>query len=228
MTRILLPGWGMPIELYASLRPDIVFDYGFFGETAKLAESDCSWRIRTARSMDVSNGEFAPPDDSYELLAHSMGALFALADSPLRNNAANIVVWGGFAKFTASDDNPNGISEDVLKEMMDDIGRSPTATLKKFHRLVAFPERFRIPPPSPDSIDKTALRKGLEILRKRDVRGDLKSLSIQTLFIHGEKDSVASVELARKAAESAPSAQLKIIAGKGHAIPFTSPDAANE
>ncbi|NOY74773.1 MAG: hypothetical protein GXP32_03155, partial [Kiritimatiellaeota bacterium] len=108
MIRIVIPGWAMPPALYAALNPDVVFDYGFF--PGSIESADASFDVFPLDSTNPSAVmTFAPPKQPYEMVAHSMGALAALARSPLRDNAERVVILGGFAKFAKSSDNPLGV-----------------------------------------------------------------------------------------------------------------------
>lgn len=220
MIKIVIPGWGIPLSFYKVLEPDVIFDHGFFPSDANFAEtSGDALKVPRALSMGTTEG-FEIPDSPYEVIAHSMGALVALADSPLRNNAEKLVVFGGFAKFAESDDNPHGTPPADIDAMSDAVRTDPSKLLKRFHRIVAFPERFKFQP-IPERVDTDALLEGLEILKTRDIRGDLESIRIPVSLFHGERDTVVSAELARDVISRVPKAKLTLIPDAGHAIPFT-------
>ena len=220
MIRIVIPGWGIPLSFYMVLNPDVIFDHGFFPSDANFAEtSGGALKVARPPSMGTTEG-FEIPDSPYEIMAHSMGALVALADSPLRNQAEKLVVFGGFAKFAESDDNPHGTPPADIDAMSDSVKTDPAKLLKRFHRMVAFPERFKFQP-IPEIADTNALLEGLEILKTRDIRGDLESIRVPVTLFHGERDTVVSAELARDVASKIPVAELSIIPDTGHALPFT-------
>ena len=220
MIRIVIPGWGIPLSFYVALEPDVIFNHGFFPSDANFAEtSGAAVKVARPLSMGTSDG-FEIPDSPYEIMAHSMGALVALADSPLRNQAEKLVVFGGFAKFAESDDNPHGTPLADIDAMSDSVKTDPAKLLKRFHRMVAFPEKFRFQP-IPQIVDTNALLEGLGILKTRDIRGDLESIRIPVTLLHGERDTVVSAELARDVASKIPVAELSIIPDAGHALPFT-------
>lgn len=220
MLKIVVPGWGIPLSFYAALNPDVIFDHGFFPSDANFPEtSGGAVRVARPHSMGTTDG-FELPDSPYEVVAHSMGALTALADSPLRNNAYKLVIFGGFAKFAESEDNTHGTPLADIDAMSDAVRTDPQKLLKRFHRLVAFPEKFRFRQ-IPERVDSQALLEGLELLKTRDVRGDLESIRTPVTLFHGKRDTVVSPELARYAVSKIPEAELTIIPNAGHALPFT-------
>jgi pimeloyl-ACP methyl ester carboxylesterase len=85
---------------------------------------------------------------------------------------------------------------------------------------VAFPERFRFPQ-VPASFNSERLLAGLEMLKTRDVRGDLASIEVPVHFKHGEKDAVVPVDLARETANAIQNSTFSTVPGGGHALPFT-------
>lgn len=219
MIRIVIPGWGIPLSFYAVLKPDVIFNHGFFPSDADSAKNSDGVKVAHPHTMGTADG-VEIPDSPYEVIAHSMGALVAFANSPLRNQAKKLVVFGGFAKFAKSDDNPHGTTTGDIDGMSDAVRTNPAKLLKRFHRLVALPERFKFQQ-IPEEINSDALLEGLEILKTRDIRGELKSSRTPTALFHGEKDIVVSAKLARCVASHIPEAKLTLVSNAGHALPFT-------
>jgi pimeloyl-ACP methyl ester carboxylesterase len=220
MFKIVIPGWGIPLSFYAALRADIIFNHGFFQSDANFVKtSDASVKIVTPAKMGTTIG-VELPDVPYEIFAHSMGALIALADSPLRNQAEKLFIFGGFAKFAKTDDNPHGTPISEIDAMSEAIQNDPAKLLKRFHRLVAYPEKFRFQP-TPTEFVSEALLKGLELLKTCDIRGDLETLRTSIKMFHGERDTVVSPELARDIVSQTSYADLTLIPNAGHALPFT-------
>ena len=210
--KILLPGWGVPPAFYAALNVDTIPDYGFFGAGNKLNFFQPDEFLEELR-----------PDSPYILIAHSMGGLLALRNTGLRNNAAKIILIGGFAKFARSADNPSGMPLEIIEKMQAQLLRSPQVLLKSFYRTMCAPEKLKIP--VPDDINADLLIHGLEFLKICELREEFLSFpDIPVSVIHGEKDLVASVVLAEKLVTQIAGAALKIVQGKGHALPATAAD----
>ena len=66
-----------------------------------------------------------------------------------------------------------------------------------------------------------SLEQGLELLMQTDLRQALAALTVPTLWLYGEKDTLVSAETATRVTELLPSAETAMIAGAGHA-PFLS------
>jgi len=69
--------------------------------------------------------------------------------------------------------------------------------------------------------DPEALRAGLDLLRDDDLRGPLPDISVPTLWLFGERDTLVPAALAERLALLMPQARVRMIAGAGHA-PFLS------
>lgn len=68
----------------------------------------------------------------------------------------------------------------------------------------------------------------LKAMRDRpDSSGDLASIDVPTLWIHGEGDQIMPLDVGRSAAEKIPGARFVTIPGGGHMSPMENPEAAN-
>ena len=192
---------------YAKIAADTVVDYGFFskGDGLELFSSE-SWL------NDLQ------PDSSYMLIAHSMGALFALRNSQLRNSAERIIIYSGFARFAESEDNPYGKRVAEIEVMRKQLRRNPAMLLRSFYRTMMAPQKLRISQMEYYNTEK--LDEGLELLKNCDIRNELDDLSVPVEIIHGAEDKIVSVKLAEYLHARIPSSELNIQPDKGHGLIF--------
>lgn len=63
---------------------------------------------------------------------------------------------------------------------------------------------------------------------EQDFTGDLRAMTIPTLFVHGDDDQIVPIDAsARRAVEIAPNATLKVYPGGSHGLPTVQADAFN-
>ncbi|HSH73143.1 MAG TPA: pimeloyl-ACP methyl ester esterase BioH [Methylophilaceae bacterium] len=140
-----------------------------------------------------------------------------------------LVLIGTTPKFVNADDWQLGMDANIFKQFAQNINDDYQATLMKFlslqcmrapdarHIIKQLRESFaQRPVPSLD-----ALQNALDILLASDLRQQVKQVSQPTVVIHGDRDSLAPVNVARWLAAQLPSAQLLEISGASHA-PFLS------
>ena len=72
--------------------------------------------------------------------------------------------------------------------------------------------------------DIGALRRVMLEVVRFDLRPCLASLKAPTLVLAGERDTTVPLDCARELATRLPAAQLHIIPGAGHALPYDQPD----
>lgn len=210
--KILFPGWGVPKEEYTGFNVDTIVDYGFFSEDANidLLNPD-AWLAEMQTS------------EPYILIAHSMGSLFVLRNSQLRDNAQAIVIISGFAKFAQSEDNPDGKPVIEAAMMQKQLRRNPQLLLKSFHRTMFSPEK-RSPISGikiPAMCNISQLHHGLELLKICDIRKDIGGIKTPVMILHGEKDGIVSAKLAETLHQKIPHSQLKLFPEAGHGLPLT-------
>ena len=206
--KILFPGWGVKREEYSGMDVDEIIDYGFFCEDQgpDLMDPDSCLK-------DIK------PTKPYILIAHSMGSLFVLRNSQLRDNAEAIIIIGGFAKFAESPDNPDGKAVLEVSIMQKQLRRNPKLLLKSFNRAMAYPEHLKID--IPEMCNVSQLHHGLELLKICDIRKDIESIKVPVKILHGAKDAIVSAKLAEDLKESLQDSELNMISKSGHALPLT-------
>ena len=74
---------------------------------------------------------------------------------------------------------------------------------------------------------KAGISAGLELLSTIDLRDQFHALSMPTLFIHGEQDSIVPFAASRALAEDLPDSQLQRFKACGHAPFLTQPETFN-
>lgn len=215
MKRIVYPGWGVPVELYVTFKPDDMLDYGFFTASGDYQTMEIG--------LDQINDRFLEdkiPDEPCLLIAHSLGSLLALRSSQLSDNIKAVVVIGGFAKFTQSEpDYPDGKPASGIVMMQRMMNLSVKMVLDKFHQAMVEPASYDIA--FDGKPDVARLTSGLQYLVDTDFRDCLKEIKVPVMIIHGEQDQIVSAKLAEFMAENIPNSILHLIPDAGHALPFT-------
>lgn len=174
------------------------------------------------------------PEKSH-LLGWSLGGLVAMRIAhryPQRVN--KLVLVGSTPRFinTAEDAVQPwqfGMQASVFEKFARQVEADYAATLLKFLTLQCMGaddarstiKQLRVAiaaRPEPSSL---TLQAALDVLLNNDLRPLLASLTLPVLLIHGDRDTLAPVQAAHWLAQHLAHAQLRVIAGAGHA-PFLS------
>ncbi len=165
-------------------------------------------------------------------LGWSLGGRIALAAA---NNHAidKLVLVGTTPCFIRRDDWPHAVEAEVLEGFARSLAEDYRATLKRFlavqsqgsergrEELRALRDAlFDHGEPS-----AAALAGGLAILRDADLRSLLPTIQQPTLWLHGERDTLAPIGAAKWGAAAMPNARLEAIPGAGHAPFISHPEA---
>ena len=75
---------------------------------------------------------------------------------------------------------------------------------------------------------EVAAADSLAMRDRPDSVGDLESIKVPVLWMHGEEDTLMPIDGARASAEKIPGAQFVTIPGGGHVSPMENPDAVNK
>jgi pimeloyl-[acyl-carrier protein] methyl ester esterase len=140
-----------------------------------------------------------------------------------------LVLAGTTPRFVSASDWPHGINDDVFRQFADQVRQDYRGTLSRFLALQAHggdasketirhlrEHFFERGEPDPGM-----LQRGLEILLATDLRGDIGSVSIPALVLHGDYDRLAPVAAGRWMAQHLPAARMQVCANASHA-PFLS------
>ena len=228
--------------------PDVVLVHGWglhggvWADVARTLSKDCRVTVPDLPGHGRSR-EYRPHEYTPEVLAEevrrvlpgpanwvgwSLGAFVALGAAQQYPHAVvKLVLVGATPKYVRSPDWPHAMSLAVLQQFARNLEMDYVATLTRFLSLQTGGEdrevlrrlreemfRYGQPPVA-------ALRDGLRLLEREDLRAELPGIAAPSLLIHGERDRFAPVEAGRFLAAHLPQARLEIVRGAGHA-PFLS------
>ncbi|GAW69065.1 o-methylpimelyl-ACP methylesterase [Geoanaerobacter pelophilus] len=171
------------------------------------------------------------------LVGWSLGVQVALQAFPfVRERLAGLVLVGGTARFTTTDDYPHGkppvdvkglglkLRRDYQKTMGDFFkgmfaeGEMDQAQYQRIvHEIVMGGH-------SPDTV---AAKESLNLLSTVDQRDRLAQVDRPALLVHGELDTICPASASAYMAERMPMARLEVVTGCGHAPFMTQPEGFN-
>jgi pimeloyl-ACP methyl ester carboxylesterase len=147
------------------------------------------------------------PNADY-IVGWSMGGMLAIEYLPAA--CKRLILISATARFCATENYSCGIPEKVLRRMMVQLRRDPSAVLAEFYKNVSFP---RTPQPAePDD----HLAEGLDYLLAADLRTNVPTIGIPVLLLHGGKDLIIPPEASDWLAQHLPSATSVRLADEGH------------
>ncbi len=164
------------------------------------------------------------------LLGWSLGAQVAIAAAPLaRARLAALVLVSGTPRFTESEHWSHGLPARSVEGLALRVQRdAPRAVARFFEGMFAEGElddagraRAEAARAAVAPADPAALRSGLDVLAREDLRAALPALDLPVLVLHGDRDPVCPPGAARALATAIPGARLALLPGAGHA-PFLS------
>jgi pimeloyl-[acyl-carrier protein] methyl ester esterase len=222
---VLIHGWAMHAGIFAPLAARL-------RPHCRLHEVDLpghgSSPVRDWPGLEACATQLAeriPPGAIW--LGWSLGGLVALRAAQ-RAAAAGLVMLCATPRFPAGPDWPQGVAVEVLTRFAQELGQDFRATIERFLALEAMGSDhlrddlralrqhvFERGEPSP-----SALRDGLDLLLKADLRAQLPGLGLPSLWIAGRRDRLVSPAAMREAAALA-GGRFGQIEGGGHA-PFLS------
>ena len=187
----LVHGWGFDASFWTSMLdhlPDVeasIVDAGYFGAPSHPPL----------------------PQVPYLAIGHSAGSLSLLSqDLP---GCKGLVLFNGFARFSAADDFPDGVPARVLERMRRQLQKSPEAVLADFRKRCGTDE----PLPGPPALER--LDAGLEKLLLNDAREQAARWGDRLHWMTGRSDPFPP-------ARSGFASPGSIVDG-GHLLPLTEP-----
>jgi pimeloyl-ACP methyl ester carboxylesterase len=136
------------------------------------------------------------------------------------------------------EDNPKGVSADVLDEIKTALENDRVGFLKNFHKgFYNFKDNKDRVSEAQLEYDFTIAsfaspRATIETAKSwmnTDFRSELKNVSVPTLIVHGDADETVPIETsAKQAAEGIADNQLEIISGAPHGLNITHKEKLNE
>lgn len=217
---VLVPGWGADATAFAAALARLP------GARTRVVGWD-DLLERGAQAIAAACDGLAP--GPVRLAGWSLGALLAL-DAALAapGRYAALALVSATARFCADGEGHPGADRRALEAMAARLGRSRGAVVRGFAEACAAPDGgdaagawWRA---QAERFTSDALGRGLAALLSLDLRGHLAALRAPVRMLHGERDGVVPAAAAAALAARLPDARLTVLAGRGHALPYTAPD----
>jgi pimeloyl-[acyl-carrier protein] methyl ester esterase len=164
------------------------------------------------------------------LCGWSLGALLALQAVKLApQRVARLILCGATPSFIERDGWPSAQPPTLLDRFDQALADDAAATLKRFIALFnqgdrqarAITRTLTRALAADGLADGETLARGLDWLRRVDLRATIKTIDQPTLVIHGEADPLMPLAAAHWLADALPQARREVFAGAAHA-PFVS------
>lgn len=226
---IMIPGWGMKSFVWNNINKFLSKDFELI-----VIEWDNILSLKELKGIVIKIIEQRQLS-SFSLLGWSLGSL--VAQDIVSDNLWNInhlILIGGTSSFVQHiEDGYNiGWNKRIVERMKSQLYKKPQQTLSSFYnsmfsteeKLKGYNNQFlevtnkKI---EDSSIDSLAL--GLDYLIQKDLRDKLSNITIPTLLIHGEEDSICPLESSLYIKNIVSSSNIKIISKAGHIPFFTNP-----
>jgi len=228
---LLIHGWGMHGGVWQPILDQLVTDFSVHvvdlpGMGVSQSDSAADLKVMADQVMAALPAGI----EELSVCGWSLGGQVAMQMALQQPDLVKkLVLIGTTPKFVNATDWQLGMDVGIFKQFAQNISDDYQATLMKFltlqcmrapdarHIIKQLRESFaQRPVPSLD-----ALQNALNILLASDLRQQVRQVGQPTLVIHGDRDSLAPVKVARWLAAQLPAAQLLEITGASHA-PFLS------
>ncbi|KEI07181.1 alpha/beta hydrolase [Clostridium botulinum] len=227
---ILLPGWGMSSIVWKKIAPHLSEKFNLIyidWNNIKSLDEFKNRVLDTINKLDIK---------SFSLLGWSLGSL--VAQEILINTSYKIkhlILMGGTSCFISNKDNLYTIGWDkrIIKRMKFQLHKRPHDVLLNFYKNMFSKEELNNKyyfeflklfshNSLPDSLNSLSL--GLDYLMQSDLRSNLKNITVPTLLIHGQNDSICPIETSLYMKNYIPNYHVEIVNNTGHIPFFTLPD----
>jgi pimeloyl-[acyl-carrier protein] methyl ester esterase len=214
---VLVPGWGADATAFDAVRSRL----------PGIATCVVGWDEICGRGpVALQEAGAAIGPGPVGLAGWSLGALLAL-DAALAapGRYAALALVSGTARFCGDGEGHPGPELRTLRLMSARLARDRSAVLRSFAHSCAAPDggadagRWWMAQASGFATD--ALARGLTALGTLDLRSGLATLSGRVRLIHGDADGIVPLAAAAELAAACPDAQVRVVPGRGHALPFT-------
>jgi pimeloyl-[acyl-carrier protein] methyl ester esterase len=210
MNIVLIPGWGMKGEIFASLARSL----RHLGNVSFVEwddiESIVSFRERAKQAIHARS----------VLIGWSIGSLVALEMAHAHPElVSHLVLIGGTSRFVTADGYDAGWHPRIVERMKKQLQRQPDETTNAFlASLLAEGENADLS----DYFHRGQTEElliGLDYLLTADARSLLPEIHVPMLLIHGERDAICPPDASCYIAAHAQAATLALLSNTGH-VPF--------
>lgn len=228
---IFVHGWGMPRSLLRAFAQEFsaqhtiwLVDLPGYGQSEFLENSE-----------DVSVladflAQHLPADAAYTLVGWSLGAIAALQLAAMfPQRIKKLVLFTATPCFMATAHWPHGVTRIALEQVGIELAEDYAKAMTRFLQL-----QLKNLPGARDLIREiklmlakqaapslAVLQQGLQLLTRADMRQQMASITMPTLILNGDRDSLVPTMAARLLAEGLPHGRTVMLHGAGH-IPFIS------
>lgn len=223
---VLLHGWGLNSNVWKPLAKSLSLRY-------RVTLVDLPGHGKSPAGIDISDlagicrllREHLP--DGATWIGWSLGGLIAMAFAIQYRQAVNrLIVVAGSPRFCAGEDWEFGVPEEELLQFSNALEKDPSAVLLSFLALQVSPnangratlKALRAAIREVD-INICALRQGLSLLEKTDLRSELLQLNIPVRFILGGRDRLVHQLTGEKMSAEMKNCRSSILKDSAHA-PF--------
>lgn len=226
---VMIHGWGLHGGVWQDIVPDLADRHRVLRlDLPGHGSSPAGDGILSLDTMADAVAAHAPEGST--LVAWSLGGMVAL-NLAVRHPSCvgSLALVATTPRFVAGRDWPCGLDAEIVDGFGESLRRDYKRTVRRFLTLQVRGDekaaellvRLRQEVFARGEPDADALAAGLSILRKTDVRADLRRISQPTLVIAGERDTLVPAEAGRRMAAAIPGASFALVAGASHA-PFLS------
>lgn len=212
---LFIPGWGSTAEVWREI----------LSASPDVTPHHLSWHeVLHEGSISITSALAALPRPRV-LVGWSLGALLALQSELETPGAADhLLLVSSTARLCAEGEYP-GASSVAVRAMRARVLRQPARVMADFAGLAFAPENDETA--RTGFLQQTAtftpeqLAAGLDALASLDLRSRLAGIRTPATLLHGEADTIIPHPSAQFLAAHLPDARLTMLAGRGHALPFT-------
>lgn len=229
---VLVHGWGMHGGVFDPLVARLSASHALY--VVDLPGHGLSRDSRLPLALDAVVDAIVGVVPNATWLGWSLGGLFALHAAAHRPGAVQAVAMlSATPRFVAAPDWPHGVDAAVFRGFARDLAQDYHGTLERFIALEAIGATqardtlrqlqaalFARGEPAPE-----ALRAGLDLLASTDLRAELPTLAMPSLWLGGRRDRLVAPAALQAAADLAPRARVEVLAHAAHASFLTDPEA---
>ncbi len=228
---VMLHGWGLHGGLFAPVVGALAKRYRLhLVDLPGHGRSSMPEGDYTLANIAAQIAEEVPANATW--FGWSLGGRIALTAAANSETVSKLILVGANPCFVQKEDWPHAMPQAELAQFADSLRDDYRATLQRFVALQSRGSergreelrRLRETLFDHGEPDAKALAAGLHLLGDADLRPLLRSIKQPTLIIHGERDILAPLAAAEYTAAHIPNAQLRTIAGAGHAPFISHPD----